>query len=198
MGNTATWSTATDLSAIVQSAYYPQISLSSDGTRATAVWQRMNGSSVIIQSASATISGNTATWSTATDLSATGQIAESPEISLSSDSTKATAVWRRGSGSNYIIQAASATISGNTATWSTATDLSAIGQSASYPQISLSSDGTRATAVWYSYNGSNNIIQSSSATSNIPVPTLSEWAQLMLALLVMSVIGWHFHRERSY
>jgi hypothetical protein len=30
------------------------------------------------------------------------------------------------------------------------------------------------------------------------VPTLSEWAQLMLALMVMTVIGWHFHRERSY
>jgi hypothetical protein len=30
------------------------------------------------------------------------------------------------------------------------------------------------------------------------VPTLSEWAQLMLALMVMMLIGWHFHRERSY
>ena len=41
-----------------------------------------------------------------------------------------------------------------------------------------------------------------SATNNSPVPasipTLSEWAQLMLALIVMTVIGWHFHRERSY
>jgi hypothetical protein len=31
-----------------------------------------------------------------------------------------------------------------------------------------------------------------------PIPSLSEWAQLMLALMVMTVIGWHFHRERSY
>ena len=30
------------------------------------------------------------------------------------------------------------------------------------------------------------------------VPTLSEWAQLMLALMVMSALAWHFHRERSY
>jgi hypothetical protein len=30
------------------------------------------------------------------------------------------------------------------------------------------------------------------------VPSLSEWAQLMLALMVMTVIGWRFHRERSY
>jgi len=30
------------------------------------------------------------------------------------------------------------------------------------------------------------------------VPTLSEWAQLMLGLMVMTMVGWHFHRERSY
>jgi hypothetical protein len=30
------------------------------------------------------------------------------------------------------------------------------------------------------------------------VPTLSEWAQLMLGLMVMTLLGWHFHRERSY
>jgi hypothetical protein len=30
------------------------------------------------------------------------------------------------------------------------------------------------------------------------VPSLSEWAQLMLGLMVISILGWHFHRERSY
>jgi hypothetical protein len=30
------------------------------------------------------------------------------------------------------------------------------------------------------------------------VPSLSEWKQLMLGLMVMTVIGWHFHRERNY
>ena len=30
------------------------------------------------------------------------------------------------------------------------------------------------------------------------VPTLSEWSQMLLGLMVMSVVGWHFHRERSY
>jgi hypothetical protein len=29
------------------------------------------------------------------------------------------------------------------------------------------------------------------------VPTLSAWTQLLLALMVMTLIGWHFHRERS-
>ena len=30
------------------------------------------------------------------------------------------------------------------------------------------------------------------------VPSLSEWSQLMLGLMVLTMIGWHFHRERSY
>lgn len=34
--------------------------------------------------------------------------------------------------------------------------------------------------------------------SSAAVPSLSEWTQLMLALMVLSVIGWHFHREGSY
>jgi hypothetical protein len=29
------------------------------------------------------------------------------------------------------------------------------------------------------------------------VPTLSEWAQLMLALMVLTMIGWHFHNNRQ-
>jgi hypothetical protein len=36
------------------------------------------------------------------------------------------------------------------------------------------------------------------ASTPSAVPSLSEWAQLMLGLIVMTVIGWHFHRERSY
>jgi hypothetical protein len=30
------------------------------------------------------------------------------------------------------------------------------------------------------------------------IPTLSEWTQMLLALMVLTMIGWHFHRERSY
>jgi len=30
------------------------------------------------------------------------------------------------------------------------------------------------------------------------VPSLSEWKQLLLAFLTITLVGWHFHRERSY
>ncbi|MCP4009420.1 MAG: hypothetical protein GY726_07890 [Proteobacteria bacterium] len=167
-GNTATWgAVTTELSAGGQHANDPQIALSSDGTRATAVWYRDDSSNyAIIQSRSATISGNTATWSAVTtELSASGQDAYDPQIALSSNGTKATAVWKRSNGSNKIIQSRSATISGNTATWGAlTTELSASGQDAGDPQIALSSNGTMATAVWYRDDGSNEIIQSRSAT----------------------------------
>ena len=30
------------------------------------------------------------------------------------------------------------------------------------------------------------------------IPSLSEWTQLLLALMTIMLVGWHFHRERSY
>ncbi len=30
------------------------------------------------------------------------------------------------------------------------------------------------------------------------VPMLSQWTQLLLALMTITLVGWHFHRERSY
>ena len=30
------------------------------------------------------------------------------------------------------------------------------------------------------------------------VPSLSEWSQMLLGLLVMTLLGWHFHKQRSY
>ncbi len=188
IGNTATWGSVTNLSVNGQYASAPQIVLSSDGTMATAVWHRSNGSKHIIQSRSATISDNTATWGSVTNLSVNGQHAYSPQITLSSDGTMATAVWYRSNGSNNIIQSRSATISDNTATWgSVTTDLSVSGENADEPQIALSSDGTMATAVWKRYDGSNNIIQSRPATINDNNAT---WGSVTTEL---SASGQHAH-----
>ena len=43
-----------------------------------------------------------------------------------------------------------------------------------------------------------NVIVGTSPPSPASIPSLSEWTQLMLALLTITLIGWHFHRERSY
>jgi hypothetical protein len=53
------------------------------------------------------------------------------------------------------------------------------------------------SAGWGSFSGDNLAFSVITSPASAPVPSLSEWAQLMLALMVMTVIGWHFHRERS-
>src|SRR5262249_754521 len=153
-GNTATWSNVIDLSATGQNASNPQVALSADGTKATAVWSRSNGSNTIIETASATIAANLATWNSVIDLSTLGQNGSTPQIALSSDSSLATAVWSRSNGSNTIIQTVSATISGNTATWGSGTNLSVAGQDAILPALALSTDGTKASVIWQRSNGS--------------------------------------------
>ena len=150
---------ATDLSATGRDALSPQIGVSSDGTKAVAVWTRFDGSRNIIQASTATIANNVATWSASVNLSASGQVVDAPQIGVSSDGTKAVAVWRLFDGSNYVVQASTATIANNVATWSASVDLSAIGQTAGAPQIGVSSDGTKAVAVWRRGDGSNFIIQ---------------------------------------
>lgn len=157
-GKTITWGAASNISANGQNANQPSISLSSDGSKAMVIWHHYNGANWVIQSRFATINGNTATWEATTGLSANGQNANQPHVSLSSNGNKAIAVWYRYNGSNHIVQSKSATISGNTATWSTVTNLSATGQSASDPESSISSDGSRATVVWDGWDGSNNMI----------------------------------------
>jgi hypothetical protein len=174
----AKWGAVSDLSLTGKEAQQPNIAVSSDGTKATAVWYENDGVDDIAQSASATIIGNVATWGATNDLSASGEsVSYKVQIGLSSDGTKATAIWSRSNGSpdfDRIAQSASATISGNTATWSSVTDLSAAGASASENEIALSSDGSKATAVWYRSNGANSIIQSASATISGNTATWSD------------------------
>ena len=163
-GNTASWGSVTTLTPSSGGSGSPQVGVSSDGTLATAVWQRYNGTNTLIGTASATISGNTADWSSVTDISASGRNANLPQVGVSADGTMATAAWYRNNGSNEIIQSISATISGKTASWGSVTDISDTGRSAYSPSLKVSTDGTKATAVWYRSNGTNTLIQAKSGT----------------------------------
>jgi hypothetical protein len=99
-------------------------------------------------------------WITPVDLSATGQNADDPQIAAAPNNTL-TAIWYRRDGSNDIIQTRSSTDGG--ATWSSVVDLSATGQNADKPQIAAAPNNTL-TAIWRRYDGSHNIIQTSSST----------------------------------
>jgi len=155
------WSSAVDLSAAGQSAYGPQVAMSTDGRYQTITWQRSNGSNYIIQARTSSDYG--ATWSTAVDLSGTGANATEPQVAMSSDGRYQTITWQRSNGSNDIIQASTSSDYG--ATWATAVDLSATGANALYPQIAMSSDGRYQTITWYRYNGSKDIVQSRTSSN---------------------------------
>jgi LPXTG-motif cell wall-anchored protein len=172
---------------------------------ATAVWYRYDGSNNIIQSST---SQNGGAWSTPEDLSATGGDAGDPQVTVSSTGL-VSAVWFRWNGSHNIIQSST---SQNGGAWSTPVDLSATGASAYEPQVTVSSTGL-VTAVWYRYDGSHNIIQSSTLSNSTPpttpaattTPKLAttganvEW--LMVAGLIAAIAGAGFltvsRRKRS-
>ena len=182
-----TWSTpANNLSLTGGSAVEPQISVNAAGT-AVAAWIRFNGSNNIVQSASSTDGG--VTWSTpASNLSALDGSAYNPQISVNAAGT-AIAVWGRHDGSNYFVQSSSSTDGG--VTWSTpANNLSAVGGSAFNPQISVNAAGT-AIAVWARYDGSDNIVQTSSLTlpSSANSPSLANTGATSFATTTTLGVG---------
>ena len=153
----AAWGATTDLSAIGQSAFGPQIVSSAEGSRIAVVWYRSNGLGDTIVQARTSIDGGT-TWGATTDLSGIGQDAGAPQIVSSAEGSRIAVVWYRSNGSNTIVQSRRSIDGG--ATWGATTDLSMAGQNAQVPQVTSSADGIRVTAVWNRSNGSNTIVQS--------------------------------------
>jgi len=149
----AAWSSVTDLSDSGQDASSPQVAMGSAGN-AVAVWYRTNDGTgkKVVQ----TKSYDGSSWSSVTDLSDSGQDADSPEVAMDS-AGNAVVVWRRtddGTGKRVI-----QTKRYDGATWSVlATNLSDSGQDASSPEVAMDSTGN-AVAVWRRYDGSNYIIQ---------------------------------------
>ena len=141
---------AADLSVTGGNADAPQVAVAADGT-ATSVWLRFNGSHYIVQAATRPPGGP---FGTPVNLSATGQQSYSPQVTSAPDGTT-TAVWKRYSGTDFIIQAAIRPPGGS---FGTPVDLSATGQPSDEPQVSAAPDGTT-TAVWRRSNGANYIVQ---------------------------------------
>lgn len=132
----------------------PQVALSSNGERATAVWRCGSGSTMTIQTASAMIHGNTALWSTPITLDSGTVVVDakdSPQISMSSDGSRATVIWNSkvgGVSGIRTVLAKSIKIVGNTQTVESGqpvvvdTDVNALIP----PALQVSNDGTKAVA----------------------------------------------------
>ncbi len=155
---TSAWTPTTDLSAAGQDADKPQIAVDAAGN-AVAVWSRSDGSNSIVQGA--TLLFGSAIWVATTDLSASGQDADSVQVAVDA-SGNAVAVWRRFDGSNTIIQAA--TLAFGSTVWVAATaDLSAAGNDSRDPQVAVDPAGN-AVAVWSFFNGFTTDISIQGAT----------------------------------
>ena len=159
-GNTATWGTSYNISTLGTDNWNPQVLLSKDGSLSTALWIQNDGSHTIIQSASASLNGTSATWGNIANLSATGSDADEPSFSLSGDGTKALSIWRQFDGRNQIIQSATGTITGNIASWGASVDLSQPSLDTSAPQVAISENGGKGAAIWSRSDADSSLVES--------------------------------------
>ena len=147
------WSTTDDISSIMESSGYqktnPKIVYSGDGAHAIAIWMWYCNENPCVQSASAVISGDNVEWGSVYTIGpwSSGGAYYPPDISLSSDGTKATAVWV----AEKMVLSVSANIDRTSATWSKTGGTLApqiVGLSESNVKFGLSRDGTRAVAIY--------------------------------------------------
>ena len=96
-------------------------------------------------------------WLAPTDLSAPGRDAVEPQVAVDAGGDTV-AVWGRSNGSDFIIQASSRPAGG---AWTPPVDLSAVGRSATEPQVAIGPGGS-AVAVWARTNGAHVVIQGAS------------------------------------
>jgi hypothetical protein len=121
----------------------PQIAVSPQG-EATAIWQRSNGSYLVVQGATRPAGGG---WSKPVDIT-TGHGRGGQHLQLVVDSWgNATAIWEgydTRPGPNFVIQAAKHPPGG---AWSRPTDISRWTKSLGEPQIAVDPQG-RSTVIW--------------------------------------------------
>ncbi|NGX62708.1 MAG: hypothetical protein KR126chlam6_00108 [Candidatus Anoxychlamydiales bacterium] len=148
-----TWASVINLSDAGQNAKDPQIQTTKNVIYA--VWARSNGSNDIIQLRLSDSSGSN--WSSAFDLSTTGQTAKNPQIAADKDGQNTYVAWARSNGTNDIIQLSYSSDYG--LIWSSPIDLSATGQTAKDPQIATDNYGQNIYVTWIRSSGTNDIVQ---------------------------------------
>lgn len=192
------FSAATTLTEADYDAYEPNLAVSGTGSTAILVWHRYNENyELVVQAATATVSGKQATWSTPKTLTAPGSSGYEPQVTLSFDGRAATALWSDDDGELTSIQSAVASISNNVATWSAPTYVS--GANESYGgRLASSSTGAVGVNVWTGPSGDNRVVSSSiltapgsSGPTSAPVHDIAYWRGEKLESPALPVtIGW--------
>jgi hypothetical protein len=145
-------------SASGRNAGEPEVAIGAGGS-ASIVWTRFDGANTIVQERRVTETG--LLEATTDDLSAVGQNAVEPGLTVAADGTE-TVTWARSDGSNTIVQVRQVAPDGTPA--ASTTDLSASGRGAAEPRIAPG-PGAGATVVWERFDGANWIIQERRVTA---------------------------------
>jgi hypothetical protein len=139
-----------DLSDPAQDAHEPQLAIDPSGN-AFFTWRRFNGAEHRVQCRRRAEDG---TLSAVQSLSSAGQEADEQQVVVDG-SSRAIFAWRRGDGSNWIVQARRRAADG---TLSGVQNLSVAGQNAGHPQLAVDPNGN-AVFVWDRSDGLNLIVQ---------------------------------------
>ena len=139
-----------NLSGTGRGAAEPQLAVAGDGT-STLAWSRFDGANFLVQARRITPAG--ALGSTFT-LSAAGRDAADPQLALGPGG-KATVLWSRFDGSNWIVQRRDLAAAG---TLGTTESLSGAGRRGSDAVVGWGADGSLAMS-WRRANGSADVIQ---------------------------------------
>lgn len=142
------WSAPVSLFKPRRHAQHPQVAVDPQGN-VTAIWERSNGSDLIVQSATRSAGG---IWSAPVDISGGDNSSGGDNLRLVVDSRgNVTAVWRAydSNHQNFVIQAATRPPGG---VWSPPTDISNRTESVNEPQIAVDPQGN-ATVAWVGSGG---------------------------------------------
>jgi hypothetical protein len=152
-GNLADWGATTVLSSPTSTSGQPLIGVSSDGITANASWIRRDGAAYAIESSSASVAGNIASWSSSTSVSGNGGAIREHSLSISPDGSKGLSTWARVVGSKLVAQGSTGVLSAGSQLWGSVFDISSTAQPSTGSRGVFSSDGALGLVGWLENNG---------------------------------------------
>jgi hypothetical protein len=171
-GNAADWGATTVLSSTTDSSGDPLVGMSSDGTSVTATWIRRTATNFAVESSSASVVGNVASWGTSTSVSGDGKAFRRHFLSVSPDGSKALSTWIRIVGSTLVGQGSSGVVSSANQLWGSVFNISSPPQSSAGLTGVLAVDGSLALLGWLQNNGTGRYIARASVAEFVhPTPT---------------------------
>jgi hypothetical protein len=163
-GTAASWGPPAGVGPAAMDLCGSGVALSGDGSRATAVWCRVTGSTGYVESASAVVGAGGAQWGAVQGLAtapSTRVVWMPMSVAASRDGGRVIALWQQGSLGRTVVESRSATVTRSTAAWGRLTRVGSAGGGQS-PHVFLSDDGTRATAVWTASPGGSTSVATTS------------------------------------